>query len=551
MTKFIRCIEGHVYDADENNACPVCGAVPGIEGSGRSAVEIPEEDGKKDGAPKQSLLSKAKPLLSKAKAGAPKPRFLRGVPRLWLAAGAGLVLMVIAAVYAFGPRGNPDVIAQNDTPGTDAQQTEEASQEDAVSTDEATQEADDEEASTEGDEAATDNGAQSETNEQTDADAATDEAQDKSQEDKSADEPKEGELSDKPQKDEASDDAKVDQPDDAEPDKEDPFADLRDRAVKHFTNKDYDSAIADFTDIIRQGSATWEDYNMRGMSYHYKKDLDLALADYARAIAQPDHREFVHYNRALILRKNGDADGAVAELTAAIEKHNSEVPSHYLERADIRLEQAEYDTAIADYDKAIELLSRDESVPKADKAFAYYMRGVAKERKVGNDPEIAKDNKTCKDMSSDKAGDKENCRYETALLIPLLDFEAAAVIYPDYARAHVEIGWIAAEIGHFQKAVDSYTKAIKIEPTYSTAYANRCLAYSFMKQNELAMADCNDAIRHDSNNPRAWTYRGFLYATRRGRTNRNRAIADLRQALKVQPGYREALRILKQMGVKP
>lgn len=371
------------------------------------------------------------------------------------------------------------------------------------------------------------------------------------QEGDSSDEPLEDKSSDEPQEDGAPDDAKVDRPDDAEPDKEDAFGDLRARAVKHFTNKDYDSAIADFTDIIRQGGATWEDYNMRGMSYHYKKDLDLALSDYARALALPDHREFVHYNRSLILRDRGDIDGALAELDAAIDKHQSKAASHYLERAELYVRKSKFDEAIADNDTAIDLLSKDESVSPQDKAYAYFMRGMSKERKLQADPEIMKDGKLCKDLSSDKAGENADCRYEVALLVPLLDFEAAAVIYPEYAQAHAEIGWISAELGNYQKAVESNTKAIKLNPTYSTAYSNRCLAYNGLKQRDVAIADCNDAIRHDSNSARAWTMRGLVYATRRGRSNRNKAISDLRHALTLSPGYPDAISILKQMGVKP
>lgn len=332
---------------------------------------------------------------------------------------------------------------------------------------------------------------------------------------------------------------------------------LRERAGKHLSNKDYDSAIADYTDIIRRGSAIWSDYNGRGLAYHNKNQLDLALADYNRAIGRSGHNEFVHYNRSTIYKAQGQTDKALADLDAAIDQHGSTDPNHYLARADTHLEmsafegadvllaRADIERAIKDYDKVVDLLAKDKSASKDAKAFAFYVRGQAKERLVTNDQ------KRCENPLTQRAGEGPDCRNPMAYMIPLLDFEAAIATKPDFAPAHFKIGWIAGELGNTQKAIESYTKAIKADPTYSMAYSNRCVVYTIIKQMELALADCNDAIRHDTNNHHAWANRGVIFATKRGRKNRNRAISDLRQALQIKPDYAFALQALRRMGVKP
>ena len=48
--------------------------------------------------------------------------------------------------------------------------------------------------------------------------------------------------------------------------------------------------------------------------------------------------------------------------------------------------------------------------------------------------------------------------------------------------------------GQYAQAIDSYTKAIQLDPQVASAYGNRGLVYSDQKQYDLAVADLNKAI---------------------------------------------------------
>ena len=48
--------------------------------------------------------------------------------------------------------------------------------------------------------------------------------------------------------------------------------------------KDFDRAIAEYTEVLRLSPAHARAYNNRGYSYYKKNNLDLALADYDEAI---------------------------------------------------------------------------------------------------------------------------------------------------------------------------------------------------------------------------------------------------------------------------
>lgn len=473
MGKLIRCIEGHVYDADRHDACPKCGAVPGDD---RVATE--NEAGSK--------VPGSKPR-SGRQAGA------AALPLRWLAAGGAILVLTVAAAAYFWPHAEePQPVARNEQVNADSARSgmEGGKQVPAGSSADADSKGPGSDAETSGKEA---------------VGAATN-AQD---------------GPDTPGNDNN--------------------AALRVRAEQHLTDKDYDSAIADFTDIVRTGHGTPSDYDHRGMAHHFKKEHQAALEDYDRAIGLDDHNTQAHYHRAALYRDIGDFDKALMDLDAAIGDHGTTNPYYYVERARNHETRSHYDKAVADYTKAIDLWAKDETASKTDKAWAFYYRGVAKQRK------ILRDWQECDRM----IGASEDCKRTDVLASPLLDFEAAAALNPDIKELYVQMGAVQLDMGKTQNAIDSYTKAIALDPAYARAYSNRCLAYTIVKMPDLALADCNAAIRLDAGNAYAWANRGVIYSSKRGRKNRNQAISDLRQALKIEPNNNFARQSLRKMGVKP
>ncbi len=309
---------------------------------------------------------------------------------------------------------------------------------------------------------------------------------------------------------------------------------LRARAQKHLAEKDYDSAIADFTDLIRKGNATWGDYNQRGMAHHSKKQLDLALQDYERAMEHGPDAAPPHFNSALIYMDRGQTDKALAELNTAI-RDESSYADYFLKRGDVYFERENYRDAVEDFGKYIDLLAKDKNASADDKALGYFLRGKAKVQEA-----IA-----CEKMIPPDPSCNDKRKYVPALL----DLEQALLAKPDYGPAHFQIGWIADTMGNKRKAIESYTYALKADPNDSTAYNNRGVIYGDMGQRDLALADYNDAIRTNPNNKFAWANRGALFGGMRRR--RRQAIADFRHALAIDPNYAYAINGLRKLGARP
>lgn len=70
------------------------------------------------------------------------------------------------------------------------------------------------------------------------------------------------------------------------------------------------------------------------------------------------------------------------------------------------------------------------------------------------------------------------------------------------------------EKGEYNKAVADYSRAIRLNPKFSSAYSNRALASHAMGDYDMAMADHDEAIRLDPNNAFAYDARGQTWVNK-------------------------------------
>jgi len=63
------------------------------------------------------------------------------------------------------------------------------------------------------------------------------------------------------------------------------------------------------------------------------------------------------------------------------------------------------------------------------------------------------------------------------------------------AKRHYNLGYDAFDLELYEIAIDEYTTAIQLNPSYAKAYTNRGLAYRKLKRHDQAMADIKEAAR--------------------------------------------------------
>ena len=114
------------------------------------------------------------------------------------------------------------------------------------------------------------------------------------------------------------------------------------------------------------------------------------------------------------------------------------------------------------------------------------------------------------------------------------DFNRAIELEPEYASPLYNRGLVFRKLGQDQKAIADYSRAIELNPEYVSAYVNRGNSYSRLKEYQKAIADLSRAIELNPWHASAYYNRGIVY-TRSG--NYQKAITNLNKAIELNPEY--------------
>jgi curved DNA-binding protein CbpA len=176
----------------------------------------------------------------------------------------------------------------------------------------------------------------------------------------------------------------------------------------------------------------------------------------------------------------GDGAGAIAvDAPLAAPAHDCEArtptPSldsaHCLKRGLLRLENADFDGAIADFDAAIEI--------EPGNALAYSHRASAWGGKGDRERALADFEQAFRIDSGNPAIFRDRgvfWRRNGAPDLALVDFDQAIRLGFSDARAYNERGLVWHEKGRYERAIADFTRAIRIDPTLAAAYINRVRA---------------------------------------------------------------------------
>ena len=170
----------------------------------------------------------------------------------------------------------------------------------------------------------------------------------------------------------------------------------------------------------------------------------------------------------------------------------------YFEKGQNRSNAADYDTAITEFNRAIQL--------NPTYARAYFKRGFAK-FKTGDSAGAIEDythaikfNPNYTIAYYNRANQKrDHALYEAAIQ----DYTIAIALAPKYDKGYNNRGWVKYLLGkseadkgnraeavlHYRAAIDDYTEAIKINPAHVLAYYNRGDARKLLGQHEAAKED--------------------------------------------------------------
>jgi Tfp pilus assembly protein PilF len=117
-----------------------------------------------------------------------------------------------------------------------------------------------------------------------------------------------------------------------------------------------------------------------------------------------------------------------------------------------------------------------------------------------------------------------------AVIVGLLPLSMRSRRRRKRAQPHLEDGIAAHRAGDLNKAVESYTKAIEIDPKFAVAFNLRGKAFSGLQYFNLSVADQTQAIKLDPTLVDALMARGLLMRTR---GDFNGAVSDFSRVIKL------------------
>lgn len=226
-----------------------------------------------------------------------------------------------------------------------------------------------------------------------------------------------------------------------------------------------------------------------------------------------------YFRQADAKYRAGDWDGAIADFSKIIEL-KPEIEGVYIGRASAKAQKGDFAGAIEDYGKAIEL--------RPDFSEAYYGRGMAKSR-MGNFESALADLNRAIELKPDFAaayGDRGAAKYSNNDLDgALADFNKFVELAPGNPLAYLQRGAVKNAQGDSVAAIADASKAIELKSDFAFAYRNRGSAYYDQHSFTNALANFREASRLDPADAYVAIY---IYLTRAQLNEKTAALAELR-----------------------
>lgn len=227
-------------------------------------------------------------------------------------------------------------------------------------------------------------------------------------------------------------------------------------------------------------------------------------------------------SRANFYSEKKQYDKALVDFNKAIEL-NSNYANSYMNRGNVYRNMGKHPEAIKDFNKALELDSEN--------ALTYLNRGNSYFSLGKNDSAIIDYNKSLSidSITNPKGyGNRASALFQLGKLdLAVKDLNKAIAMDPDYADAYLNRGVVYSVNNKFDLAIQDYTQYIRFEKTNPQAYNWRGIAYKNIQKFDDALANFNTAIQINSNNGEYYLNRSYTYFEK---GDKPKAIADAQKA---------------------
>ncbi|MDP4195691.1 MAG: tetratricopeptide repeat protein [Bacteroidota bacterium] len=252
---------------------------------------------------------------------------------------------------------------------------------------------------------------------------------------------------------------------------------------------DLSGAILDFSSSIEFSQRNAKAFFYRGISYYKAGDKKEAAKDFYKAIEiDPSYKTYLKRNAS----GNGKSENIVHSASENISGDNvgrtsaSNEAIEEIKTNSGNIKEPE-DPALSFQDKSFTL--KDDMLPSSID-------------KQGKDPMIVFAIMQYEEaFSKYEEGDKPGA---------LEKFSEALKYNPKFSEAFADRGRLKSELGESNGAIEDYTKAIECDPKYAQAYFYRSRELFKLSQLRDSLVDCSRAIKFNSNYGQAYLFRSII-----------------------------------------
>jgi tetratricopeptide (TPR) repeat protein len=308
--------------------------------------------------------------------------------------------------------------------------------------------------------------------------------------------------------------------------------------------------------VITLANAYWQRGFNRENAGYYKA----AIADYNRSIELAPDYALAYKQRASVRDKLKDTQGARADRSKALalytqqitffsnpknktrqtngstvwdngfENTTTKLANAYSGRGSIYTDLKDYQKALADYNKAIELEPNNarysffysgrgwlyQTLKQYDKAIADYSKGIELDPNMGM-------------FYFDRGNVYSDLKqYDKAIA----DYTKTIKLEPNDVSAYSARGLVYEKSKNYQRAIADYTKLIELQPNQSWHYAARARIYNYLEDYAKVIADFSSAIALEPKNDGFYNSRGLAYYFSQ---DYQKALADFSSAIELLP----------------
>jgi serine/threonine protein kinase/predicted Zn-dependent protease len=297
----------------------------------------------------------------------------------------------------------------------------------------------------------------------------------------------------------------------------------------------FDDALAAYDRAVELDPNDFNNYQERGRLHAHFSRYEDAIADYDRAIELYPHPA-IYRDRADIYNAIGRYDEAVADARKALEFNpDDRLAFRYLLSALLRLDRkkavlqfidewrsrtegwrdrearvwsyidiADYLRRLREYDQALADATRAIEIDPGD-FWGYRCRALVR-RDMGDEAGFRHD---CELIAETHAEEPQQLVSRGTTLggtcqlweLALQDLNLVVERAPDWYRAYGSRGWLHVNTGNLEEALTDLDHAIKLAPDYPGAYSNRGAVYNELHRLEEALRDYEKRVElkpHDS-----------------------------------------------------